>query len=218
MTRSLWLFNLLLALLAIVLLATLADSIFEHEPTPADGRRLSLGTRHAAPAPEAEPPLLRQSPLPDLSEFEIIAQKDVFKNPFAEPVAPRAPVALPPPPLPPLPILVGTIIVGEERQAILASNGRSDLFNLGQSVAGGTIVKIEVDRVLIERGGSTATIQLKAGIQQMPAAEASPQVGAGSPQSTIPVARPAESAPAAPRAIPLRSGYRGVPRTQGGQP
>lgn len=216
MTRSLWLFNLLLALLAIVLLAALVDSILDHEPTPADGRRSPLGTRKAAQAPEAEPPLPRQSPVPALSEFEVIVQKDVFKNPFAEPVAPPVPVVRAPPPLPPLPILLGTIIVGEERQAILASNNRSDLFSLGQPVAGGTIVKIEVDRVLIERGGSTAAIQLKAGIQQLSAAEASPRVGSGSPQSEVPEARPAEAAPA-PRAIPLRSGFRGVPRTQGGQ-
>lgn len=218
MTRSLWLFNLLLATVAIALLVALADAIFDREPTPAAGRRPSLGSRKASPVPETEAPLFRQSSVPALSEFEILVRKDVFKNPFAEPVAPPAPVALPPPPLPPLPILVGTIIVGEERQAVLASNNRSDLFSLGQPVAGGIIVKIEVDRVLIERGGRTATIQLKAGIQQLPAAEASPQVGVGSPQSTIPVARPAEAAPVAPRAIPLRSGYRGVPRTQGGQP
>jgi type II secretory pathway component PulC len=216
-TRSLWLFNLLLALLAIVLLAALVDSILDHEPTPADGRPLSLRPRKAAPAPEAEPPLLRQSSVPDVSEFEMIAQKDVFKNPFAEPVVPRAPVALPPPPLPPLPILVGTIIVGDEHQAILASNNRSDLFSLGQPVAGGTIVKIEVDRVLIERGGTIATIQLKAGIQQLSTAEDSSRVGLGSPQSKVPEVRPTEAAPAR-RAIPLRSGYRGMPRTQGGQP
>jgi len=216
-TRSLWLFNLLLALLAIVLFAALADSILDHDPTPAEGRRPSIGPRKTAPAPEAEPPLLRQSSVPDVSEFEIIVQKDVFKNPFAEPVVPRAPVAVPAPPLPPLPILVGTIIVGEERQAILASNNRSDLFSLGQPVAGGTIVKIEVDRVLIERGGTTATIQLKAGIQQLSTAEDSSLVGSGSPQSKIPEVRPTEAAPAR-RAIPLRSGYRGRPRTQGGQP
>ena len=216
MTRSLWLFNLLLALLAIVLLATLADSILRDEPTSADGRRLSLGTRKAAAPPDAEPPLLRQSSLPDLSEFEIIAQKDVFKNPFAEPVAPPAPVVVPLPPLPPLPILAGIITIGEERQAILTTNNRSDLFGVGQHVAGGTIVRIDADRVLIERRGTTTPLQLKAGIQQMPATGISPAVGANSPQAGVPEVRPAEAAPA-PRAIPLRSGYRGVPRMQGGQ-
>lgn len=216
MTRCLWLFNLLLSLISVVLLAALADSILDPEPTPADGRRPPLGSGNAAPVSEADAPLARPSSVPALSEFEIILRKDVFKNPFAEPVAPPAPAVRTAPPLPPLPVLAGTIIVGEERQAVLVSNNRSDLFSLGQPVAGGTIVKIEADRVVIERGGSAVAIQLKAGIQQLSAAETSPRAVSGSPQPAVPEARPAEPEPA-PRAIPLRSGYHGVPRTQGGQ-
>lgn len=215
MTRYLWLLNLLLALMSVVLIGALADSILDLEATPADGRRPSLGSGKAAPVSEAEAPPARPSSIPALSEFEIILRKDVFRNPFAEPVAAAPPVALPPPPLAPLPVLVGTIIVGEDRQAVLVSDNRSDLFSVGQPVAGGTIVKIEADRVLIERGGSTAAIQLKTGIQQLSAAETSPRVESGSPRSAVPGAGAREAAPA-PRVVPHRSWIRGVPRTQGG--
>jgi type II secretory pathway component PulC len=216
-TRCLWLFNLLLSLMSAVLLAALADSILDPEPTPADVRRPPLWSGNAAPVSETDAPLGRSSSVPALTEFEIILRKDVFKNPFAEPVAPPAPAVRTPPPLPPLPVLAGTIIVGEERQAVLVRNNRSDLFSLGQPVAGGTIVKIEADRVLIERGGSTVAVQLKAGIQQLSTAEASSRAVSGSPHRAAPEARSAEPAPA-PRAIPLRTGYHGVRRTQGRQP
>ena len=206
MARSLWIFNLFLAVVALALVWVLVDSLVEGRPL--SSRQQAAGSRQgtgaggqaAAQASEGDAPQVLQSSVPPLSDFDDILAKDAFKNPFA--AVPKPPPPPPPPPLPPLPQLIGTIFVGEERKAILSSNNHAEVFSLGQAVAGGTLVRIEADRVAIERGSTTSEILLKASLQQVPPAATPPGVESGP-------SRPGE---ATPRAIPLHQGLRGIQR------
>ena len=205
MARSLWLFNLLLALLAVVLIGALVSSISDRE-SPSGGQQEKDSRQQAAgpqdsgllrssrqqekdsgqqaseEAPEAEGGDRLRASAPPISDFDVIVQRDVFKNLLAETLrsAPAVRRPPPPPPLPPLPTLVGTIFVGEERKAVLTDGSRTEIFTLGQPVAGGTLVKIEADRVTIKRGETSAEVMLRASIQQVKPS--------GIPDSTIPEA------------------------------
>ena len=203
MARSLWLFNLLLALLAVVLVVALVDSIFDRQPPIS--RQQAAGSRQGAVAEAPDTDASRQLPssVPPLSDFDVIVQKDAFKSPFAETFRPAPVVRRPPPlpPLPPLPTLVGTIFVGEERKAVLSDGSRTESYTLGQPVAGGTLVKIESDRVMIQRGETTAEVLLKASTQQV--------VPPGTPGSSVPEAMEnsptGEGSPPSVSAPPVRS-------------
>ncbi|HSB73888.1 MAG TPA: hypothetical protein VLT62_31565 [Candidatus Methylomirabilis sp.] len=197
MARSLWVFNLFLAVLALALVWVLVDLLADRRPAASGPDAAGSGQQAAAQASEADAPAPLQAPVPPLSDFDDILAKDAFKSPFA--AVPNLPPAPPPPPLPPLPSLIGTIFVGEERQAILSSNNRTEIFTVGQTVAGGTLVRIEADRVAIERGSTTSEILLKTSLRQV-----SPAVDPGQVESGP--ARPEEVAP---RPLPLRQGYRG---------
>lgn len=172
MARPLRLLNLLLALLALALLGALVNSIVDRHSSATDHRLPTTNHRPSTQAPDVEkPPFpLKPSP-PPLSDFDVILKQDPFKNPFAE-VLGKPEVQKPPPPLP-LPTLLGTIFVGEERKAILKDGGRAEIYALGQAVAGGTLVEIKEDRVLIQRGETLAEILLKASIQPVPPPAAS---------------------------------------------
>src|SRR3972149_761667 len=135
MARSLRIFNLLLALLALVLLGALVNSIWGLT-SPASAPAPSSSGQPAAvqrPGPESAPPVSAPS-IPHLSEFAIISDRDLFKNPNPEPASPPGAQKLPPPP-PPLPTLVGTIFEGEERKALLSDGKRGAIYTVGQPVA-----------------------------------------------------------------------------------
>ena len=174
MAKPLRLLNLLLGLLALALLGALADSMFnlrllfqpravtlERRTSTSDGRASS-----AASEAEVSPPQLKAS-LPPLAEFDVILSKDPFKNPFPAPTGPQ-PAAKPAPQVP-LPNLLGTIFVGDERRAILKVGTRSDVYAVGQEVAGGTLVEIKEDRVLFKREGGVAEVIFMAAIEDVSA-------------------------------------------------
>lgn len=115
-----------------------------------------------------------RSPLPALSEFQIVVERHPFKSPreVATPVVVKpAPVPVVPmipkvpvsrPPLPSLSVtLSGTVAIGDERMAILKDGTREDLYVIGQPVAGGVIEKIDGDRVVITRAGERTELLMK---------------------------------------------------------
>lgn len=99
---------------------------------------------------------------PPLAQFDVLLEKNPFKQPPPQPVGPPGPP--PPPPLPP-PTLVGTMLVDHERKAILSDRGKANIYSVGQEVAGGTVTDIREDRVLYKRGDAVSEITLKAPIQ-----------------------------------------------------
>jgi hypothetical protein len=113
---------------------------------------------------------------PPLAQFEVLLEKNPFKQP---PPPPPAAVrrGSPPPPPAPLPTLVGTILVDDERWAILSDKGKSAIYSIGQEVAGGTLTAISEDRVLFKHGDAVSELTLKAPIQPgaaAPSAEVQP--------------------------------------------
>ncbi len=165
MARSLWLFNVLLALLVLGLLGVLIDSLVGHRSLSATPRATPMAHRPAAEVPKREDPARSVRPRRrPLSDFDIILKRDPFKSPVAQP--PKKPIVKRPPPAPRLPTLFGTIFVGDERKAILKEGKRQDVYSIGQSVAGGILTKIEVDRVVITRGKHRSEILMKNAIQE----------------------------------------------------
>ncbi len=173
MAKPLRLFNLLLALLALFLLGALANSLFNLRLSITRPRAVSLEQRATSgdrqgstQGPEADvPPPKLQAALPPLSDFEALVAKDPFRNPFKGTEAgPQAAKATPPTPLP---TLLGTVFVGDEKKAILKDGTRVDTYAIGQSVAGGTLVEIRDDRVMLKRGESTEVVFLKASIEEV---------------------------------------------------
>ena len=192
MAKTLWLVNLFLFVIALAMIYGMVQS-FSEEPDPSDQvapRARSVRETEAAADTEGMLKLL-QKPSPPVSEFDVIVAKDTFKNPFA--VVPRAAAPPPPPPLPPLPSLVGTMFVGEERRALLTTGDKTEIYRIGQAVAGGKVVEIESDRVAIERNGNKEMVVLKASLQPAPAVRPRPQPA----PSAAPQAEGTPSQPAA---------------------
>jgi hypothetical protein len=168
--RPLRLLNLVLGLVAVLIGAALAKAWIAPAPfvsSPA-GPRSSQEVAAVSFNRPARPPL---------AQFDVLFEK----NPFRQPPPPRVmpPGATPPaPPPPPLPTLVGTIIVDHERRAILSDKGKSNIYSIGQEVAGGALTRITEDRVLFKRGEAVSEITLKApinpGAAVPPPAPASP--------------------------------------------
>ncbi len=158
--------NVALVLLALLLLAGLIDA-FRQEGTPAGDPESASRERRAAvqapPAGAASP--LAKPAAPPLSEFAILLEKEAFKSPSPEPAASAPPAAKPAPPPPPLPALMGTIFIEEERRAVLKDQHRAEYYTVGQAVAGGTLVQIETDHVVIERNGARSEVPLQAAIR-----------------------------------------------------
>ncbi|MFB3818001.1 MAG: type II secretion system protein N [Candidatus Methylomirabilales bacterium] len=212
--RSLWLFNLFLALVCASLLEVLASAALDR-PSLLLGPRAA--TREARPAPpparaEAEAPPARPE-APPLASFGVILEKDLFRNPYPEPAVAQAPRAAAP--LAPLPALIGTIFVGEERKAVMREGTRTEVYGVGQSVAGGTLTEIHADRVTIQRAGGQSEVLLKASIQSGPAPTAAPQ-GPGRPAPRPPAKAEPDAAvePAAPAVPPSAQA---VPAQEGDQ-
>ena len=101
---------------------------------------------------------------PPLAQFDVLVEKNPFKQPPPTPVRPSRP-GPPPPPPPPLPTLMGTMLVDDARQAILSDKGKANIYSIGQEVAGGTLTSITDDRVLFKRGDAISELTLKAPIQ-----------------------------------------------------
>lgn len=170
--RPLRLFNLLLGLVAALIGVALVKTwISPVAPIPVPAAKKSLQEAEAlAYNPTARPPL---------TQFEVLLEKNPFKQPPPRPGGPSGPPA--PPPIP-LPSLVGTMLVDHERKAILSDRGKAAIYSVGQAVAGGTIVDIKEDRIIFKRGDATQEIMLKAAI--------APAAGTATPPSTPAVGLP----------------------------
>ena len=165
MTKSLWVFNVLLGLVAVVLLGLVVQLVLGLDTPDMEPQPAPTEPQAAVSAGEADVTPPAQRVFPSLEEFAAILRKDIFRNVLAETRVRPAVVQPPPPPLPPLPVLVGTLFVGEERKAVLNDGKRTEVRSIGDAVAGGTLTKIEKDRVVIERAGSAAEVLLRASIQ-----------------------------------------------------
>lgn len=156
--------NLLLGLVAVLIGVALAKTwVAPVAPVPSPAV--------TKPSQEGEALAYNPTPRPPLTQFEVLLERNPFKQPPPVPVGSRG--SAPPPPLP---ALVGTILVDSERRAILSDKGKSSLYSIGQGVAGGVITEIKEDRITFKRGDTTQEIMLKAAIET--GAAPSAQIGA----------------------------------------
>ena len=186
MGRPLWLLNLTLGLVAVLIAAALAKTWV----APSTPVLSSVSAPRSSP--EAAPPAFVSTPRPPLAQFEVLLEKNPFKQP-PPPTPQRGVPPKPAPPPPPLPALVGTILVDDERRAILSDKGKAEIYSLGQEAAGGTLTAITDDRVLFKRGEVTSELTLRAPIQHESAAQSPPPSPAASPQpapSIVPPSKP----------------------------
>jgi hypothetical protein len=199
--RSLWLVNLLLGVVVAILLEGVVSLVLDRPSWI-----FSAGTTapHVARVRSALPVEAEAAPArptrPSLDEFAVVTEKDLFRNPNPEPPAPppARPVASPRPQVP-LPVLVGTLFVDDDGTAILLEQNRAESYRIGDQVGGGTLSRIEADRVVIQREGTSVEVLLHAAI-----AGATPSRPAGpgsSPRTSPPVIGGAASS--GPPAVPF---------------
>ena len=186
MLRPLRLLNLALGLVAVMIAVALAKTWVAPDPS-ISGPTSARGPQEVAAVSFHRPAR------PPREKFDVLFEK----NPFRQPAPPRVPppgAAAPVPPPPPLPTLVGTILVDNERRAILRDKGKAGIYSLGQDVAGGKLTAITEDRVLFKRGEAVSEITLRAPMQ--PGAAAPSPAPAGTPP-----APPSVPPPASPLAV-----------------
>ncbi|CBE69553.1 MAG: hypothetical protein F9K13_10565 [Candidatus Methylomirabilis oxygeniifera] len=161
MRNPLRLLNLLLGLIAVLITAALAKTwVAPDVPIQSPVAKRSLQ--------EAEAVAYNSTARPPLAQFDILLERNPFKQPPPMPVQPSSA----PPPPPPLPTLVGTILVDHERRAILSDKGKANIYTTGQEVAGGIVTEIKEDRVIFKRGETVREITLKAAIESAAATPA----------------------------------------------
>jgi type II secretory pathway component PulC len=165
--KLLWLFNTLLAFLAFGLAAGLIGSLTWHASSEMDKQ---YGPVVRPPSSTAKPTTNTAFQLNPrrhlLSEFDSILHGNLFRNNDAEPQQKQQ--IRKPTPAVPLPILHGTMFVGGEAKAILKERDRQDIYGVGESVGGGTLTKIEEDRVVIDLGNRQAEVMLKSALNKIP--------------------------------------------------
>ncbi len=174
MGRPLRLLNLALGLVAVLIAGTLAKAWVSPAP-------LTTSPSVAKPSQEPTEVAFSRPTRPPLAQFDVLLEKNPFKQAPPQPVMSSR--TNPPPPPPPLPTLMGTILVDDERRAILSDKGKANIYSIGQDVAGGTMTSITDDRVLFKRGDAVSELTLKAPIQ--PGATPSPP-SAPRPQEAAP--------------------------------
>lgn len=198
MPRSLHLFNLLLALAAAILATALVHAFLDGA-APTDRRPVASALATAAPTADiSASPSGLDSPVAALAEFDVILQRNPFRNPAVDTPAPPAAPPVAPRPVAALPTLLGTMIVGDQRRALLKDGSRIELFAPGDTVGGGTVVEIDTDRVVIRTGDTLGEVWLKTSIREAAAAGL-----ASSPSASMPADRAASR--------PVRHGRRRVP-------
>ncbi len=181
MGKRLRLLNLTLGLVAVLIAAALAKTSVMPAPLPSSS---------AAPRSSQDPPAVAFIPTarPPLAQFDVLLEKNPFKQPPPTPVRPAMPGPPPPPPRP-LPVLMGTILVDDERRAILSDKGKSQLYTIGQEVGGGVISEIKEDRIMLKKGDETIELMLKAAIGSAP--PAAEKASAPPPPVSVPPPAPA---------------------------
>ncbi len=144
---------------------------------------------------------------PPLAQFDVLLEKNPLKQaPPQLVVSPRTNPPPSPPPVP-LPTLMGTILVDEERRAILSDKGKANIYSISQDVAGGTLTAISEDRVLFKRGDAVSELTLKAPIQpgaaSQPPASVTPPAGPAPAPSLVPLPQPPQALEGSPT-LPTR--------------
>jgi hypothetical protein len=196
-----WL-NLMLALVAVGCLWGLLGVLREYqaldvvEASPS-GSNVSTRTQSVK-----ESTTLMRPSKPPVTDFQMLVERDPFKNPQESvavialkpelilPVLPPPNVVVPKVPLPPLALsLSGTIVVGEERKAILHDGKQENLYLLGQDVGGGILETIEGDRVVILRGTERTELLMQSAIERT----APPSAAVASAQETERNAKPSDN-------------------------
>jgi hypothetical protein len=196
MLSPLRLLNLALALVAVTIAVALAKAWVAPAPSISSPPALKSSQETATVA-------FHRPARPPIGQFDVLFEK----NPFKQPPPPRAMppgVAPPGPPPPPLPTLIGTVFVDDERRAILSEKGKGNIYSVGQEVAGGKLTAIKEDRVIFKRGEVESEITLKAPIK--PGTATPPSVPAAAPQAVLPPLPPLaiEGAPAQPDRPPSK--------------
>lgn len=184
--KPLRLLNIALGLVVVLIGGAMAKSWVSSVAPP-------LSVTVPKPLPETGTLAWSASARPPLAQFDVLLEKNPFKQPPPMPVMPLQSAA----PLP-LPTLVGTILVDSDRRAILSDKGKANIYSVGQAVAGGIITEIREDRIIFKRGDTTHELKLKAAIQA-PAA-ALPQGSEPAPSQVSAVASP--TAPSPPPIVP----------------
>ena len=159
MGRPLRLLNLTLGVVAVLIAIALAKTWVSPAASIPD-RPVPKLSQEATPL--AFVPLAR----PPLAQFDVIVEKNPFKQP--PPIPQRIGLQKPVPPPVPLPTLVGTVLVDEERRAMLSDKGKQEIYAVNQEVAGGVITEIKEDRVMYKRGDESVEIFLKTAIETVP--------------------------------------------------
>jgi hypothetical protein len=179
--------NLILGLVAVLIATALAKTwIASVAPIPSPAV--------TKPLQEAEALAYNPTARPPLAQFDVLLEKNPFKQPPPMP-ATALRTALPQP----LPVLVGTILVDNYRRAILSDKGKANTYSIGQQVAGGVISEIKEDRIIFKRGDTTHELILKAAIESAAAAPAQASTpGAGQAGIPAPSPAPGEPSPATP--------------------
>jgi len=184
MGKPLRLLNLTLGLVALLIAGALVKiwvAPAATTPTPAV----------AKPSQEPITVAFNRPARPPLAQFDVLLERNPFKQP--PPAPPPRPGPTPPAAPPrPLPILSGTILVGDDWRAIVSDKGKAEIYTIGQEVGGGIITEIKEDRILLKRDDTISEVLLKGAIE--PASSAAGKAPAQPPVTPPPL--PAQGSPA----------------------
>ena len=172
--------NMMLAAAAGGLVLMLGQSLMEHSGLYEGMSDLDQDVVHNDVSRQGSEPSSRlKTTTPDLAQFQIVLDRDPFHSPYETlvtvpvkavppppPVSPQPTVAIPKPPLPPLSVtLLGTVVIGDDRKAILRDGKQEDIYSVGQAVGGGVLVSVDDDRVVIARGDEQTPLLLKSAME-----------------------------------------------------
>ncbi|MCI0407780.1 MAG: hypothetical protein L0191_04300 [Acidobacteria bacterium] len=182
MGKPLRLLNLTLGLVVVLIAGALAKTWVAPAPS-------TPGTSASKSTHEPVAAAFSRTARPPLEHFDLLLDRNPFKQPPPPPPARSAQNRATPPR--PLPILSGTILVGDDWRAIVSDKGKAEIYAIGQEVGGGLIVEIKEEWILLKREDATVKVLLKAAIEpgRPPSLQAVPaQPGSVAPSSILPPA------------------------------
>jgi hypothetical protein len=175
--------NIALALVGCLLAAALARELVAAHPLPPPPAPRATRAVATAPPPSASAP-------PSTAGYGVIATKNLFSASRSE--APAGPVAA----AGPKPVLHGVVVDGPKSRAYLEDPAVKRTFGyaVGDSLGGGRVESIAVDRVVIGRGDGSVEVLLRDPSKPRPAPTA--PAPAGGPQAGAAPSGPATASPA----------------------
>jgi hypothetical protein len=202
-SRRVLVVNAILVVAAGLLLATLAREFSRSRPIPPPPAPRPAAQARAASAEPATADLDRDK----LDSYNVIVAKHLFNPARAENGSASA--AAPAAPPPPKPFLHGVVVDGAASLAYLEdpSTKRVLVYRIGDLVAGGQLLKIEQDRVLIRRPDAQLDVLLKDPAK--PQAQPVPVAGQAPTRTNVrDVAQPPQPVRARPEPASPRAGVR----------